>query len=104
MFDKPNKLANEVSPYLLQHSLNPVSWYPWGNEAFEVAKRENKLVVISIGYSSCHWCHIMEKESFTDEQVARLMNEKYVSIKVDREERPDIDHIYMSAVQIITRR
>jgi uncharacterized protein YyaL (SSP411 family) len=104
MFDKPNRLANEVSPYLLQHSFNPVNWYPWGNEAFEVAKRENKLVVISIGYSSCHWCHIMEKESFTDEQVARLMNEKYVSIKVDREERPDIDHIYMSAVQIITRR
>jgi hypothetical protein len=101
---KPNRLVNEVSPYLLQHAYNPVDWYPWGDEAFEKAKKENKLLLISIGYSSCHWCHVMENESFTDEHVAKIMNERYVCIKVDREERPDIDQIYMNAVQIITGR
>ena len=104
MLNEPNSLVNEVSPYLLQHSYNPVKWYPWGDEAFEIAKRENKLLLISIGYSSCHWCHVMEHESFTDLEVAEMMNSKYVCIKVDREERPDIDQIYMNAVQIITRR
>src|SRR6185295_2640883 len=97
-----NRLAHETSPYLLQHAHNPVNWFPWGEEAFEKAKAENKLVIISIGYSSCHWCHVMEKESFVDTATARIMNENYVCIKVDREERPDIDQIYMSAVQIMT--
>jgi len=101
---RPNRLVREVSPYLLQHAYNPVDWYPWGKEAFEKAKNENKLLLISIGYSSCHWCHVMENESFTDEKVAQVMNERYVCIKVDREERPDVDQIYMNAVQIITRR
>ena len=101
---RPNRLVREVSPYLLQHAYNPVDWFPWGDEAFEKAKNENKLLLISIGYSSCHWCHVMGYESFSDEQVAKLMNERYVCIKVDREERPDIDQIYMNAVQIITRR
>lgn len=101
---RPNRLIREVSPYLLQHAYNPVDWYAWGEEAFEKAKKDNKLVIISIGYSSCHWCHVMEHESFTNEHVARIMNERYVCIKVDREERPDIDQIYMNAVQIITRR
>ncbi|HNV51933.1 MAG TPA: DUF255 domain-containing protein, partial [Tenuifilaceae bacterium] len=101
MLNEPNSLVNEVSPYLLQHSYNPVKWYPWGDEAFEIAKRENKLLLISIGYSSCHWCHVMEHESFTDFEVAEIMNSKYVCVKVDREERPDIDQIYMNAVQII---
>lgn len=100
----PNRLIREVSPYLLQHAYNPVDWYAWGDEAFEKAKKENKLIIISIGYSSCHWCHVMEHESFMNENVARIMNERYVCIKVDREERPDIDQIYMNAVQIITRR
>ena len=97
-----NRLIHEESNYLLQHSGNPVEWFPWGNEAFEKARNENKLVLISIGYSSCHWCHVMEDESFKDPEVADLMNTHYVSIKVDREERPDIDHIYMDAVQILT--
>lgn len=101
---RPNRLVREVSPYLLQHAYNPVDWYPWGEEAFERAKKENKLLLISIGYSSCHWCHVMENESFSDENVAKVMNERYVCIKVDREERPDVDQIYMNAVQIITRR
>lgn len=96
---KENRLGLEKSPYLLQHKQNPVDWYPWGKEAFEKAKREDKLIFLSIGYSTCHWCHVMEKESFEDEEVANLMNQYYVSIKVDREERADIDQIYMSAVQ-----
>lgn len=101
---KPNRLINEKSPYLLQHAYNPVDWYPWGEEAFEKARTENKPVFLSIGYSTCHWCHVMAHESFEDEEVARLMNEAFVSIKVDREERPDIDNIYMTICQIILGR
>jgi uncharacterized protein YyaL (SSP411 family) len=97
-----NRLVHETSPYLLQHAHNPVDWYPWGKEAFEKAKKEDKPVLVSIGYSACHWCHVMERESFEDAQVAALMNENFVNIKVDREERPDVDHIYMDAVQAIT--
>ncbi|CAM3251465.1 thioredoxin domain-containing protein [Filibacter tadaridae] len=92
---QPNRLRMEKSPYLLQHAYNPVDWYPWGPEAFDKAKRENKPVFVSIGYSTCHWCHVMEEESFEDDEVAALLNEHFVSIKVDREERPDIDAIYM---------
>ena len=99
---KPNRLINEKSPYLLQHAYNPVNWYPWGEEAFEKAKNENKPVFLSIGYSTCHWCHVMEKESFEDDYVAALMNDAFVSIKVDREERPDIDSIYMAICQAMT--
>ncbi len=99
-----NRLAQETSPYLLQHQHNPVDWYPWGEEAFEKARAENKLVLISIGYSSCHWCHVMEHESFEDDSVAALMNRNFVSIKVDREERPDVDQVYMNAVQLMTGR
>jgi len=99
---KPNRLANEKSPYLLQHAQNPVDWYPWGEEAFEKAAKEDKPIFLSIGYSTCHWCHVMEKESFEDEEVARLLNKKFVSIKVDREERPDIDSIYMKTCMLIT--
>jgi uncharacterized protein YyaL (SSP411 family) len=98
----PNRLAGETSPYLLQHAHNPVDWYPWGEEAFEKAKREDKPVFLSIGYSACHWCHVMERESFEDEATADLLNRDWVSIKVDREERPDIDSIYMTAVQMMT--
>lgn len=97
-----NALVNETSPYLLQHAHNPVNWMPWGDEAFEQAKKENKLVLVSIGYSSCHWCHVMERESFMDEEVAELMNENFICIKVDREERPDVDQVYMNAVQLMT--
>ncbi|PLR80876.1 hypothetical protein CVD25_19430 [Bacillus canaveralius] len=100
--NKPNRLAKEKSPYLLQHAYNPVDWYPWGEEAFEKAKIENKPVFVSIGYSTCHWCHVMERESFEDEEVAKLLNERFVSIKVDREERPDIDSIYMNICQLMT--
>ncbi|CAG0960822.1 MAG: thioredoxin domain-containing protein [Candidatus Methanoperedens sp.] len=99
---KTNRLINEKSPYLLQHAHNPVNWYPWGEEAFEKAKNENKPVFLSIGYSTCHWCHVMEKESFEDDDVAALMNDAFVSIKVDREERPDIDSIYMAVCQAMT--
>ncbi len=99
-----NRLANSASPYLLQHANNPVDWYPWGTEALQKAKDENKLILVSIGYSACHWCHVMEHESFEDEKVAAVMNEYFVCIKVDREERPDIDQIYMSAVQLMTGR
>ena len=99
-----NHLRNESSPYLLQHASNPVDWYPWGEEALEKAKRENKPIIISIGYAACHWCHVMEHESFEDEQVAKLMNEHFVSIKIDREERPDIDQIYVDVAQIMTGR
>jgi len=99
---KPNRLIDEKSPYLLQHAYNPVDWYPWGEEAFKKASKENKPIFLSIGYSTCHWCHVMEKESFEDPDVAKLMNETFVSIKVDREERPDLDHIYMTVAQILT--
>ena len=98
----PNHLINETSPYLLQHAHNPVDWYPWGDEAFEKARRENKPVLLSIGYSACHWCHVMAHESFENEDIAQLMNENFVNIKVDREERPDLDQIYMNAVQMMT--
>jgi uncharacterized protein YyaL (SSP411 family) len=98
----PNHLINETSPYLLQHANNPVDWYPWGPEAFKRAQRENKPIFLSIGYSTCHWCHVMAHESFEHPEVARLMNEAFVSIKVDREERPDIDNVYMSACQAMT--
>jgi uncharacterized protein YyaL (SSP411 family) len=99
-----NRLAQATSPYLLQHANNPVHWYPWGTEALQKARNGNKLIIVSIGYSACHWCHVMEHESFEDEQVAALMNEHFVCIKVDREERPDVDQIYMSAVQLMTNR
>src|SRR5687768_11985546 len=97
-----NSLINETSPYLLQHAHNPVNWYPWGPEALEKARAENKPILLSIGYSACHWCHVMEHESFENEEIARLMNEYFVNIKVDREERPDLDQIYMNAVQMMT--
>ena len=99
-----NRLTHSSSPYLLQHQGNPVHWQPWDEQALAAAKAENKLMIISIGYSACHWCHVMEHESFEDEEVARLMNEHFVSIKIDREERPDIDQVYMSAVQLMTGR
>jgi uncharacterized protein YyaL (SSP411 family) len=97
-----NRLINEKSPYLLQHAHNPVDWYPWGEEAFEKAKSEDKPIFLSIGYSTCHWCHVMERESFEDEEVAEALNRGFVSIKVDREERPDIDSIYMTVCQALT--
>jgi uncharacterized protein YyaL (SSP411 family) len=97
-----NRLAHETSPYLLQHAHNPVDWYPWGDEAFAKARAEDMPVFLSIGYSACHWCHVMERESFEDEQVAQILNEDFVSIKLDREERPDVDSIYMQAVQMMT--
>jgi uncharacterized protein len=99
---EPNALIHSTSPYLLQHAYNPVKWFPWGEEALSKAKNENKLLMISIGYSSCHWCHVMERESFEDEEVATVMNKFFVCIKVDREERPDIDQIYMDAVQLMS--
>jgi len=101
---KPNHLINEKSPYLLQHAYNPVDWHPWGEEAFIKARDEDKPVFLSIGYSTCHWCHVMEKESFEDDEVAEALNRDFVAIKVDREERPDIDHIYMAACQVLTGR
>ena len=97
-----NKLINETSPYLLQHAHNPVDWYPWGPEALERSRTEDKPILLSIGYSACHWCHVMEHESFENEEIARLMNDNFVCIKVDREERPDLDSIYMNAVQMMT--
>lgn len=97
-----NKLISESSPYLLQHANNPVDWYPWGEEAFEKARAEDKPILLSIGYAACHWCHVMERESFMDESVAQLMNEGFVNIKVDREEHPDVDHLYMDALQAMT--
>jgi uncharacterized protein YyaL (SSP411 family) len=99
-----NRLIHETSPYLRQHAHNPVDWYGWGDDAFEKAKAEDKPILLSIGYSACHWCHVMERESFENEEIARLMNELFVNIKVDREERPDLDEIYMSAVQMLTGR
>jgi uncharacterized protein YyaL (SSP411 family) len=98
----PNHLIHETSPYLLQHRNNPVDWYPWGNEAIENARKADKPIFLSIGYSACHWCHVMEHECFENEAIARLLNDDFISIKVDREERPDLDHIYMNAVQMLT--
>ena len=98
----PNRLAAESSPYLLQHQHNPVDWYPWGEAALARARDENRPIFLSIGYAACHWCHVMEHESFEDEDTAAYLNENFVSIKVDREERPDLDQIYMSAVTAIT--
>lgn len=97
-----NQLIHETSPYLLQHAHNPVNWYPWGDEALLKAKQENKPILVSIGYAACHWCHVMERESFEDETTAAIMNEHFINIKIDREERPDLDHIYMDAVQAMT--
>ena len=96
-----NNLQNETSPYLLQHKNNPVNWYPWKDSALELAQKEQKLIIISIGYAACHWCHVMEHESFEDFEVAEIMNQNYISIKVDKEERPDIDQLYMNAAIII---
>ncbi len=98
----PNALINETSPYLLQHAYNPVQWYPWGEEALQLAKTKDLPILVSIGYSACHWCHVMERESFEDEETAAFMNQHFINIKIDREERPDLDHIYMDAVQAIT--
>src|SRR6185503_11782320 len=97
-----NRLANETSPYLLQHAENPVDWFPWGDEALALARETDRPLLVSIGYSACHWCHVMERESFEDPEVAELMNEHFVPVKVDREERPDVDAIYMDAVQAMT--
>ncbi|NLP10890.1 thioredoxin domain-containing protein, partial [bacterium] len=97
-----NHLAQEKSPYLLQHARNPVAWYPWGEEAFAKARRENKPIFLSVGYSTCHWCHVMERESFENGEIARVLNDHFVSIKVDREERPDVDRVYMTFVQATT--
>src|SRR4026208_478274 len=96
-----NHLSAETSPYLLQHVYNPVDWYPWGEEALQKAKKEDKPILVSIGYAACHWCHVMERESFEDEETAAIMNQHFINIKIDREERPDLDHIYMDAVQAI---
>ncbi len=98
-----NELQHETSPYLLQHANNPIHWKAWNDKTLQLAKTENKLLIISIGYSACHWCHVMEHESFEDEEVAAVMNSGFVSIKVDREERPDVDAIYMKAVQLMTK-
>ena len=97
-----NRLAAETSPYLRQHADNPVDWYPWGEEAIALAQRENKPILLSVGYSACHWCHVMAHESFEDPQTAALLNDNLVSIKVDREERPDVDSVYMTATQAMT--
>ena len=101
---KANRLADQTSPYLLMHAYNPVDWYPWGVEAFEKAKTDNKPIFLSIGYSSCYWCHVMERESFMDQEIANFLNAHFVCIKVDREERPDVDDIYMTAIQLLTQR
>ncbi len=100
----PNRLASETSPYLLQHAHNPVDWYAWSREALDRATTEDKPILLSIGYSACHWCHVMERESFEDAETAALMNEHFIPVKVDREERPDVDAIYMDAVQAMTGR
>ena len=97
-----NRLGTETSPYLLQHAENPVDWYPWGEEAFEAARSLDRPILLSVGYSTCHWCHVMAHESFEDESIAELMNSAFVCIKVDREERPDVDSVYMAAVQAMT--
>src|SRR5215475_5933052 len=102
MSQPTNRLINETSPYLLQHAHNPVDWYAWGDEALQRARQEDKPILLSIGYSACHWCHVMERESFENDKIAHAMNENFVNIKVDREERPDLDQIYMGAVQAMT--
>ena len=102
MTTNSNRLADETSPYLLQHSTNPVDWYPWGAEALNKAKVENKPIFLSIGYSACHWCHVMERESFENVSIAAIMNRHFVNIKVDREERPDLDDFFMTFVQLTT--
>ena len=103
--DRPvNRLAEETSPYLLQHVHNPVDWFPWGPEALEQARELDRPIFLSVGYSACHWCHVMERESFENEKIAELLNRSFLAIKVDREERPDIDQVYMNAVQLLTRR
>ena len=99
-----NRLQHCLSPYLLQHAHNPVDWFPWGEEALDRARAEDKPIFLSIGYSACHWCHVMERESFENEAVAKVLNDFFVPIKVDREERPDLDEIYMDAVQALTGR
>src|ERR687887_1401047 len=99
---KANRLINESSPYLLQHAYNPVDWYPWGIESLQKAKNEDKPIFLSIGYSACHWCHVMAHESFEDEEIAKIMNENFINIKLDREERPDLDDIYQRACQLAT--
>ena len=101
MSHAPNRLGNEKSPYLLQHALNPVDWFPWGNEAFEKARSEDKPIFLSIGYSTCHWCHVMERESFENDEIAAVLNAHFVPVKLDREERPDIDRVYMTAMQMM---
>ena len=98
-----NRLAAELSPYLKQHAHNPVDWFPWGEEAFAKARAEDKPILLSIGYSACHWCHVMERESFEDAATAKVMNDRFVSVKVDREERPDVDHVYQLVVQMMGR-
>src|SRR5271170_5119297 len=100
---KPNRLINEQSPYLRQHAYNPVDWHAWGPDALGRAKAENRPILLSIGYSACHWCHVMERESFENEAIAKLMNERFVNVKVDREERPDLDQIYQLVVQLMGR-
>src|SRR4029450_12056071 len=104
MPEHTNRLIHESSPYLRQHAHNPVDWYAWGDEAFARARREHKPILLSVGYSACHWCHVMERESFESPDIARVMNEHFINIKVDREERPDVDHIYMNDVQMLTGR
>ena len=104
MFRNRNRLSEETSPYLLQHASNPVHWYPWGEAALNRASAEDKPILLSIGYAACHWCHVIERESFENSATAKLMNEHFICIKVDREERPDIDDIYMRAVQMMTGR
>ena len=99
---RANRLINEKSPYLLDHAYNPVDWYPWGPEAFMKAASLDRPIFLSIGYSTCHWCHVMARESFSDPEVAALLNENFISVKVDREERPDLDHIYMAACRYLT--
>src|SRR5881397_2592214 len=99
-----NHLAGQSSPYLLQHADNPVDWYPWGEEALRKAKSENRPIFLSIGYSACHWCHVMEREAFSDSEIASILRDSFVSIKVDREERPDLDTVYMNAVMVMTGR
>src|SRR5882762_9680555 len=98
-----NHLIEETSPYLLQHAHNPVDWYPWGAEAIEAARAQNKPIFLSVGYSTCYWCHVMERQCFENEAIAAEMNDKFICIKVDREERPDVDQLYMTAVQVLTR-
>src|SRR6516164_129961 len=102
MSENTNRLIHESSPYLRQHAHNPVDWYPWGEEALRRARQLDRPIFLSVGYSACHWCHVMEHESFEDGEIARILNEHFVSIKVDREERPDVDQVYMAAVQALT--